>query len=105
MVCTVFNPTLKIARQEVQEVATDDVVFEKVEDVFAHFSIKYSNFFNILLFHYILLQSKTLFISILSKFFCIPLAKISTYYLTWVNNIIYCGSRIFVDIVCHSQQC
>ena len=50
MVCTVFNPTLEIARQEVQEVATDDVVLEKVEDAFEHFSIKY-NFFNILLFH------------------------------------------------------
>ena len=72
MVCTVFNPTLEIARQEVQEVATDDVVLEKVEDAFAHFSIKYSNFFNILLFHYILLQSKILFTSILSKCFCIP---------------------------------
>ena len=36
-----FNPTLEIARQEV---ATDDVVLEKVEDVFEHFSIKYSNF-------------------------------------------------------------
>ena len=43
MVCTVFNPTLEIARQEVQEVATDDVVLEKVEDAFEHFSIKYCN--------------------------------------------------------------
>ena len=31
----------------------------------------------------------TLFTSILSKFFCIPLAKISTYCFTWVNNIIW----------------
>ena len=51
--CTVFNSTLEIARQEVQEVATDDVVLEKC------FSIKY-NFFNILLCHYIIvLQLKT----------------------------------------------
>ena len=27
-----------------------------------------------------------------------------TYCFTWVNNIVYCGSRIFFDIVFHSQQ-
>ena len=90
-----------------QEGFINRIAYTSLKAIDFHHTWHINNTLIFVFMHAVCIQSHTMYYDLqyfVNTFSCIALAKVSTFCFTWFNNVIYCGSKIFFDIVCHSKQ-